>query len=81
VRKRAPVKAFTEELATYESILDAFIEKNRPRPEIRDQVDLSYRIERQSVVICDIRPAMFGPWEKIEEAVAKPSHRRTAVRR
>jgi len=71
----------SEEFATYESILDAFIERNRPRREIRDQVDLSYRVERQSVVIFEIRPAMFRPGETIEGAVAKPSHRRTAVRR
>ena len=67
----------TEELATYESILDAFIERNRPRPEIRDQVDLSYRVDRQSVVIFEIRPAMFRPGETIEGAVAKTTYVRT----
>ncbi|PEN13190.1 hypothetical protein CRI94_11140 [Longibacter salinarum] len=67
----------TEELATYESILDAYIERNRPPAEIRDKVDLSYRIERQSVVIFEIRPSMFRPGEKIEEAVAKTTYVRT----
>lgn len=63
----------SEELATYKSILHAFIDRNRPRPEIRDEVNLSYRVERQSVIILEIRPAMSRPGETIERSVAKPA--------
>ena len=67
----------TEELATYELILDSFITRRRPRAEIRDQVDLSYRIEGQSVVIFEIRPTMMKPSEKVELPIAKTTFVRT----
>lgn len=42
-----------KEIENYESILDSFIAQRRPPAEIRDQVDLGYRIEKQSVVLFD----------------------------
>lgn len=75
---KTPTMAFSaEELAIHESTLDAFIAKRRPPAEIRDQVDLSYRIEGQSVVIFEIRPRMMQPSEKVEIPIAKTTFVRT----
>ena len=57
-----------------EKIVGRYIEKRRPPAEIRDQVDLSFRIEGQSVVIFEIRPFWNAPKEKIEEPVAKGTY-------
>lgn len=48
--------AFSEfELKRYEKIVGEFIESRRPAPHIRNQVDLAFRIEKQSVEIFEIR--------------------------
>jgi hypothetical protein len=39
----------------------AFIEKRRPRPEIRDQLDLRADIEGSALVISEVRPAHDDP--------------------
>lgn len=38
--------------------MDAFINKNRPKPEIRDQLDIAYKIYDQSIEIFEIRKNM-----------------------
>ncbi|NQT78462.1 MAG: DUF3024 domain-containing protein [Bacteroidetes bacterium] len=48
-----------------------FMKLRRPQEEIRDQVDLDYRIEGQSVYIFEIRPRWDKPEEKIESPIAK----------
>lgn len=37
-------------------VMDRYLEKKRPPIEIRDEVDISYRIENQSIYIYEIRP-------------------------
>jgi hypothetical protein len=54
-----------------ETLTDEFIQKRRPPVDIRDQVDLSFRIDDQSVVIFEIRPLWDNPAEKIEGMIAK----------
>lgn len=54
-----------------EALASQFIESRRPAPELRDKVDLAFRIEKQSVVIFEIRPVWDNPANKIEEMVAK----------
>ncbi len=64
--------AFTEEeWAEFEPQLETFIEQQRPREEIRDQVDLGYKVEDQSVIIHEIRPQWDNPDKKMEPPVAK----------
>ena len=57
-----------------EKILGRYIEKNRPPENVRDQVDLSYKISGQSVEIFEIRPVWNDPNEKIEEPIAKATY-------
>ena len=54
-----------------EALSDQFVEKRRPPANLRDQVDLSFRIEGQSIVIFEIRPVWNEPEKKIESMVAK----------
>jgi hypothetical protein len=64
--------AFTqEERVQHKKRMDAFIEKRRPPEHIRDQLDLSYRIEEQSIVIFEIRPQWNDPQSIVESPVAK----------
>jgi hypothetical protein len=65
------------EMKRYKIILDEFIESKRPQKEIRDQLDIAYRIENQSVTIFEIRPEFQNPASKIEIEVAKTTYVRT----
>ena len=71
--------AFTEEeVQDYKLILDDFLEQKRPPVEIRDQVDIGYRIDKQSVEIFEIRPVFMKPKKKTEIPVAKTTFERTS---
>lgn len=56
---------------------EAFLAKRRPNVEIRDQLDLAYRIEGQSVFIYEIRPVWNMPSEIMESDVAKTTFVKT----
>lgn len=67
--------SFSEfEIKRIQKVVGHYIEENRPPVEVRDKVDLSYRVEGQSVVIFEIRPLWKNPKEKIEEPVAKATY-------
>ncbi|MCQ3829244.1 DUF3024 domain-containing protein [Microbulbifer elongatus] len=59
------------ELKKCEKALDNFLSLRRPPAHIRDEVDLQYRIENQSVVIFEVRPEWQDPSRKMEIPVAK----------
>jgi len=61
----------------YEKELRAFLEKRRPPPHLREELDIGYRVEGQSVEIFEIRPLWRHPGEKIQEAVAKATFVKT----
>jgi hypothetical protein len=64
--------AFTEfENKRFEKLVGQFIEKHRPSAEMRDKVDLSFRIDGQSIVIFEIRASFHQPGVKIESNIAK----------
>src|SRR5687767_1120164 len=52
-------------------VMENFLEMKRPPENIRHQLDLGYKIENQSIIIYEIRPAFHNPSEKIECPVAK----------
>ncbi|CAN5797133.1 hypothetical protein BH09VER1_BH09VER1_19670 [soil metagenome] len=63
---------FTEfETAQIEPAMISFLAKRRPPPEIRPRLDIAFRIEDQSVIIHEIRPAWNDPSKTIEPLVAK----------
>ena len=67
--------AFSEfEINKIQKVVGSYIEKHRPPVNLRNEVDLSFRIKGQSVEIFEIRPLWNNPEEKIEEAVAKATY-------
>ena len=54
-------------------VLENFVESKRPPVEIRHQLDISYRIEEQSVIIFELRPRWNNPNEIMECNIAKAS--------
>jgi len=57
-----------------EAEVGRFVESKRPPENVRDQVDLGFRIENQSVVLFEIRPRWDKPEEKMESSVAKATY-------
>ncbi len=52
----------------------AFVEKRRPPPHIRNELDIGFRVTGQSVEIFEVRPRWRQPDEKIEHSIAKVSY-------
>lgn len=55
----------------------SFVEKRRPAPHIRPELDLGFRVKGQSVEIFEVRPRWRHPEEKMEHAVAKATYVKT----
>jgi hypothetical protein len=68
------------ELKRYHTLLDEYIKSIRPPIDIREQLDIAYRIENQSIFIFEIRPEFQNPNSKIEIEVAKSTYIRTQNR-
>ena len=66
------------ELKKCEKVVGEFVEKRRPPPHIRKELDLGFRIKGQSVEIFEIRPLWNDPEKRIEEAVAKTTYVKTS---
>jgi hypothetical protein len=62
------------EIKRCEKYVGEYIEKHRPPAHIRNEVDLGYRINDQSIEIFEIRPLWNDPEKKIEEMVAKTTY-------
>ncbi|WP_432470216.1 DUF3024 domain-containing protein [Amphritea sp. HPY] len=62
------------EIKRCEKELDKFLAETRPPAHMRDQLDLGYRIDNQSVEIFEIRPQWDDPANKMESAVAKATY-------
>ena len=52
-------------------ILEEYLVEKRPPEEIRDRLDIGYKIENQSVIIHEIRPQFKNPARKIYPEIAK----------
>jgi len=65
------------ETARARKVMDDFLARRRPPPDIRSELDLGYRISGQSIEIFEVRPAWKSPNEKVEAAVAKATFVRT----
>ena len=67
------------ETARVRKAVGAFVERRRPPPHLREEVDLAFRLFGQSVEIFEVRRSYGGaPDEKIELPVAKATHVRSA---
>jgi len=69
--------AFTlEEIDKAKTIMDKYIENKRSPVAVRDQVDLAYKIQNQSIEIFEIRPEYKGTGI-INIPIAKTTYNRT----
>jgi hypothetical protein len=57
-----------------EKLVAQFIERRRPLPHIRAEVDLSFRINRQSVEIFEVRPNWRDETKLQEHSIAKATY-------
>jgi len=57
-------------------IMENYIAKVRPPEEIRDQLDINYRIENQSVILFEIRPAWNDKTTYLTHDFAKTTYDR-----
>jgi len=63
-----------EQIKEIDEAAAKYMYNNRPLLEIRDQLDLGYRIDDQNVYLFEIRPQWDKPEEKIESLIAKTSY-------
>lgn len=66
-----------EERRNVEEVMASFMERRRPPERVRDQVDLDYSVERQSIVIFERRADWMLPEDWVESPVAKATYVRT----
>lgn len=63
------------ETRRFEQIVQQYVDRRRPPPHIRPELDLGCRVTGQSVEIFEIRPVWRGaPGEKMEHPVAKATY-------
>jgi hypothetical protein len=74
LRGKGVLMAFTEdERKNVTNLMNVFIDTRRPPESVRDRVDLGYRIERQSIIIYELRRSFRGN-EMEEIPVAKTTY-------
>ena len=67
--------SFSEfEIKRFEKEISEFMDKLRPLVHIRNEVDLGFRLDGQSVEIFEIRAVWNNPEKKMEEPVAKATY-------
>ncbi|MEO6907422.1 MAG: DUF3024 domain-containing protein [Abditibacteriaceae bacterium] len=62
------------ELKKCEKELDEFLSARRPPVQMRDELDLAYRISGQSVEIFEVTPGFRNPSQKVETPVGKATY-------
>ena len=55
-------------------IMENYISKERPEPELRNELDFNYEIIGHSVILNEIRPAWDNPKEILTRGFAKATH-------
>ncbi|ELV8627183.1 DUF3024 domain-containing protein [Vibrio cidicii] len=64
--------AFSEiEQARHKKAVEKYLDSCRPPVEVRNEVDIGYRLDGQVIEIFEIRAKWNNPSEKVEEPVAK----------
>lgn len=55
-------------------LMENYIQRIRPPENIREKLDVNYRIENQSIILFEIRPRFQDPDNKIELDYAKATY-------
>jgi hypothetical protein len=61
--------------------LENFINKVRPPEEIREKLDIAYKLDNQSVIVFELRPNWRNPENKTESQIAKATFVKTKKHR
>ena len=70
--------AFSEfEEAKYKAITEEFVEGIRPPEHIRNQLDIKYSLDGQSIIIYEVRPAWDDSGDIMENEVVKLTYVKT----
>ena len=81
VRSRLSVALSELEAARVRKAVGGFVERRRPPPHIRPELDLGFRVSGQSVELFEVRAVWRGaPGEKQEQPFAKATYVRTRGR-
>jgi hypothetical protein len=75
--KRALVALNDLEMKRIEKAAERYLQKRRPPPHIRPELDIGYRISGQSIELFEIRPMWRNPGVKQEYGIAKATYVRT----
>jgi Protein of unknown function (DUF3024) len=59
-------------------VMENFVERRRPPENIRHELDLSYTIDNQSIIVFEIRPRWDNPSETLESPIAKTTYVKSA---
>ena len=62
------------EIRRIEQVVEGFLARRRPPAQLRDRLDLGYRIEGQGVELFEIRPSPRDPGRTIESPIAKATY-------
>jgi Protein of unknown function (DUF3024) len=65
------------EIKRYEKLVAEFIERRRPPPRLRKDVDLAFRIDERSLEIFEVRAHWTGKGKPIEHSIAKAKFDKT----
>jgi len=60
-----------------EKLIAEFIERRRPPPHVRAEVDLAFRIDGQSVEIFEVRQHWKDSSKKLEHSIAKATYNKS----
>jgi hypothetical protein len=74
VARREAVAFSDFELKRIQKAVGAYVQRRRPAPHIRKELDISFRIGGQSVELFEIRPAWRRPGETIEHSIIKATY-------
>jgi hypothetical protein len=58
-------------------LMENYVERIRPPHHLRNELDISYRIDNQSIVLFEIRPFFEDPKKIIESEYAKATYVKT----
>jgi hypothetical protein len=58
-------------------VMENYVASIRPPEHIRDKLDVSYKIDNQSVLLHEIRPVFNSPGQKVELFYAKATYIKT----
>lgn len=55
-------------------VMENYVARIRPPENIREKLDITYKIENQSVILQEVRPMFESPDQKIESGFAKATY-------